>query len=261
MLGHSLTLKKRLILTLYYDEEFFCLSRNFRLQKVGKIEWLLGSYPFSQITKAIDEITIINVSKSNFGSISDQFLSDIDQILANIFIPITLGGGLRKIEDVEKLFNFGSDKIILNRAILEEPLLVKEITDRYGSQSVVASIDFKKEGKNYYSYLSPGLEKGILLNEHIKKAEEYNIGELFLTSIGKDGTGQGYETDILSTLNNCKLPLIFSGGAGKPEHFLEVLKLKEVSAVATANLFNFLGNSLSISRDYLKESGILLRKR
>ena len=256
-----MTLKKRLILTLYYNEGYFCLSRNFRLQKVGQIDWLLGSYPFSQITDAIDELTIINVSQNLFESISDKFMKDIDKILSNIFIPITIGGGLRKIEEIEKLFNFGTDKIILNRSILDNPSLVKDITYRYGSQSVIASIDFKKDGENYYSYLSPGLQKGMLLNDHVQKAEDCNIGELLLTSIKQDGTGQGYETDILRSFKNCKLPIIFSGGAGKPEHFLEVLNFKEVSAVSTANLFNFLGDSLSISREYLIKNGILLRKK
>ena len=165
------------------------------------------------------------------------------------------------MEHVKKLFEFGSDKIILNRAILEDQFFVKQITSAYGSQSVVASIDFKKVGNDYYSFLSPGIEKKILLKDHVEIAEKCNIGEILLTSIQKDGTGQGYETYVLEFLNKCKLPIIFSGGAGKPEHFLDVLLFDEVSAVSTANLFNFLGNSLLLARDYLLKNHISLRKR
>ena len=253
-----MALKKRLILTLYYNNGFYCLSRNFRLQQVGNVDWLLNAYPFKTVADSIDELFIINVSRETIEEYSNRFFLDVEKIMSKVFVPLTLGGGIRNFSHVNSLFENGSDKVVINRMIIENPLLVQQISKRYGCQSIVASIDFKKINNQYFSFL-PQQKKTMILQDHINQVNKLNVGEIMLTSVDKDGTGQGYDTGVKEYIKECNSPIILSGGAGKPEHFLDALKIKEVSAVSTANLFNFLGDSLEISRNFLIDKGVNLR--
>lgn len=258
-----MTLKKRLILNLFYLEGYFCLSRNFRLQKVGDINWLLNSYPFKQITNSIDELSIINVSKKNFNEISSIFLKDVDKVISKVFVPLTLGGGLRKIEDVEKLFDFGADKIQLNHMVQNNKDLIKKLSKRFGNQSLIAAVDIKKIDDTYYVFQDHGQKQSLSLVQFLGEISFLNIGELNITSINKDGTGQGYETEIIKiieSIEDLNIPLVISGGAGKPEHFLEVLKHPNVSGASTANLFNFMGSSFEQVKQFLLKNNVPMRK-
>tara|TARA_B100000212_G_C27361207_1_gene528294 strand:- start:387 stop:1166 length:780 start_codon:yes stop_codon:yes gene_type:complete len=258
-----LTLKKRLILNLFYLDGYFCLSRNFRLQKVGDINWLLNSYPFKQITKYIDELSIINVSNNKFNEVSSDFLIDVDKIISQVFVPLTLGGGLRTVEHVEKLFNFGADKIQLNQIFQMNPEIVDELSSRFGNQSIIAAIDVKKINDTYFVFQEHGQKQTLTLNQFINRCCISNIGELNITSINKDGTGQGYDKDIIGIIESIEdfnIPLVISGGAGKPEHFLEVLKHPNVSGASTANLFNFMGSSFEQVKQFLLKYNIQMRK-
>ncbi len=231
-------------------------SRNFRLQKVGDINWLETNYKFQNISFSLDEIIVLNASKEIKNI--EKFASTITKLVKNVFIPIAAGGGIRNVNDAELLFNSGADKIILNSVFIENPKLVHELIDVYGSQSIVASIDYKLVEKKYIVYTNDGVKNTELsLEDYISYLNNFNIGEIYLNSIDKDGTGFGYDLSIIKKIiDEINVPLIIAGGAGNSSHLEEGLQLDGVSAVATANLFNFMGDGLPIARsNILKNSG------
>ena len=150
----------------------------------------------------------------------------------------------------------------LNSLLFYNTTIVKELINSYGSQSVVASIDCKLESGSYSVYIKDGTFKiQFSLGEYINYLEELGIGEIYLNSIDKDGTGFGYDTNLIESVNNLtSLPLVIAGGAGNENHLGECLKFDHVSAVATANLFNFIGDGLPNARKYLLSNGYNLAK-
>jgi cyclase len=248
-------LKKRIIFALIYSDDFFTQSRNFRLQKVGNLNWLEKNYGFQKIAFSLDELIVLNASKGN--KLISSFAAMVSDLVNDVFVPICAGGGIRNMEDAELLFNSGADKIIINTILIENPLLVKDLIQRYGSQSIVASIDYKTANGLYEVYVSDGTKKiEYELEEYIRYIESLDIGEIYLNSIDKDGTGFGYDFEIIEKLaKTVTKPLIIAGGAGNESHLSEGLKIPGVSAVATANLFNFIGDGLPNARKRILASG------
>jgi cyclase len=251
-------LRKRIIFSLIYSDGYFMQSRNFRLQKVGNLNWLEKNYKFQSIAFSLDELIVLNASKSEKNI--TEFAKTVSKLVNNVFIPIAAGGGIRSINDAELLFNSGADKLILNTALVESPELVNKIVKKYGSQSVVASIDYKKANNVLEVYIKDGTSKiEMSLIEYIKYLEILEVGEIYLNSIEKDGTGFGYDFETIKYLEKgIKMPIIIAGGAGNESHLLEGLNLIGVSAVATANLFNFIGDGLPNARRKLLNSGVNL---
>jgi len=248
-------LRKRIIFTLIYDKGFFMQSRNFRLQKVGNLSWLEKNYKFQAISFSLDELIVMNASKT--GKDMDDFSKTISLLRNDVFIPVAAGGGITSLEHAELLFKSGADKIVLNTILYTNPELVKKLIERYGSQSIVASIDYKLVDSNYQVYINDGQTVAdISLTNYIKYLELLDIGEIYLNSIEKDGTGFGYDFDLVQSVSqNISLPLIIAGGAGNENHLIKGLQIPGVSAVATANLFNFIGDGLPIARRKIIESG------
>lgn len=248
-------LRKRIIFSLVYCNDYFMQSRNFRLQKVGNLNWLEKNYKFQSIAFSIDELIVLNASKSE-KNIS-QFAATVSNLVNDVFIPIAAGGGIRTYEDAELLFNSGADKLVLNSALTESPSLIKKLVKQYGSQSIVASIDYKKVNGIIEVFKRDGNFKiDMPLIEYINYLENLEVGEIYLNSIDKDGTGFGYDFETIKILENkIKLPLIIAGGAGNESHLMEGLRLNEVSAVATANLFNFIGDGLPKARRKILNMG------
>src|SRR3990167_6876412 len=251
-------LRKRMIFTLIYNQDFFMQSRNFRLQKVGDITWLEKNYQFQKISFSIDELIVLNASRE-IKSIND-FATTLNRLSNNVFIPVAAGGGIRKMEDAEILFNNGADKIVLNHALANNVSLVEALVNRYGSQSIIASIDYKNiNGINEVFIMNGSQKINMTLNDYIKYIDGLNVGEIYLNSIDKDGTGFGYDFETINNITEqIKVPLIISGGAGNEYHLLEGLKLDSVNAVSTANLFNFLGDSLPNARKKIITAGMNL---
>lgn len=249
-------LRKRIIFTLIYENGKFNQSRNFRLQKVGDINWLEKNYKFKEIAFCLDELIVLNASKK------EKNLEDFAQVLKglvdDVFIPIAAGGGIRSLEDVKLLFNSGADKLVLNSALYDNPNFVKEIVKQYGSQSVVASIDYKTINGARIVVINDGTKKiDMSLEKYIQYIEQLGAGEIYLNSIDKDGTGFGYDFDTIDSVSSdMKVPLIIAGGAGNESHLLEGLKRETVDAVATANLFNFIGNGLPNTRKKIIEENL-----
>ena len=253
-------LKKRIIFTLHYENGVFNLSRNFRLQKIGDIDWLLKNYNFIKIAESIDELIIIDVSREKRNN--QEFLNTVSEISKNIFVPVCLGGGIRTLEYAKKLFESGADKIILNTSLFVNPSLIDEISQTFGAQAIIGHVDFKKRGKDYFIYTHNGEKEFSQLDSiYFEKLLSLNFGELLLHSMDKDGTGMNFDFDILQFLpkNNPK-PLIFSGGAGNYHHLQEGLTKDEIDAVSTANLLNFVGEGLINARKVMLRNDLPLAK-
>jgi cyclase len=132
-------------------------SRNFRLQKVGDLNWLEKNYKFQSIAFSLDELIVLNASRNNKNI--HQFSSMISKLVSNVFIPIASGGGIKRMEDAELLFSSGADKLVLNSALIESPLLVKDLVNQYGSQSIVASIDYRIIDGAIIPFINNGTKK------------------------------------------------------------------------------------------------------
>ena len=251
-------LRKRIIFTLIYSDGFFNQSRNFRLQRVGNENWLENNYKFSKIANSLDELILIDATRSNKDI--QKFSKILSEIVENVFIPICAGGGINTIKDADLMFSSGADKIILNTALYENPKLVKDLVQIYGAQSVVASIDYKKIKNQKKVFINNGtVQINSDLNKHIQNIQNLGIGEIYLNAIDQDGTGFGYDVETIHEIaSEIKIPLIIAGGAGNEKHLIEGLEIDHVNAVATANLFNFIGDGLPNARKKMINFGINL---
>jgi imidazole glycerol-phosphate synthase subunit HisF len=248
-------LRKRLIFALFYNNGNFMQSRNFRLQRVGDLNWLESNYKFQEISFSLDELIVLNVKRGpkDIGG----FASVVKELVEDVFIPVAAGGGIRSLGDADKLFKNGADKIILNSALYETPDLVSEIAGKYGSQSVIASVDYRHVEGTTRAFINDGTQLiDMHLHEYLMKILELPVGEILLNSIDKDGTGFGFDLDtIRSVANFIDIPLVLMGGAGNELHLHEGIELDNISAVASGNLFNFIGNGLPNARRYLLGKG------
>ena len=234
------------------------LSRNFRLQRVGDTKWLKKTYDFSKIAFAIDELIILNVEKEDKQI--DKFAESLKEIVDTCFIPVSAGGGIDSFEKAEKLLSSGADKIVLNTSLVKDPELVNGLVKKYGSQCIIASVDFKIESNLLTVFISNGQEKlNLNLEEHLLNLRSLGVGEIYLNSIDQDGTGHGFCIEPLKELIRAiDIPVILSGGAGKAQHFIDAFKQMNIDAVSTANLFNFIGEGFPQSRDLMMKSGVEL---
>ena len=234
------------------------LSRNFRLQKVGDIKWLEKNYNFSNVAFFIDELIVLDVSRTNRNF--DAFCSSLSTISKGCFAPISAGGGIKTLEQARKLLRSGADKVVLNSALVENIDLVQ--SSRRIWTAMCGWINHVKGTNldNYEVCINNGSKICNISRKTIFKWANMGIvGEVYLNSMDRDGTGQGYDFGTLSILPEIfALPVILAGGVGNSKHLIEGLNHKYVDAVATANLFNFVGDGLQKARAKLKKEGISL---
>ena len=251
-------LKKRIIFTLLFDSGSFMLSRNFRLQKVGNISWLQKNYNFANVAFYIDELVVLDVSRGERNR--ETFLAALSEIAAGCFAPIAAGGGVDSVAYTKQLLRAGADKVVLNTALFEQPNLVANIASEFGQQCVVGSVDVKAGDSGYDIMVSNGSRKlEMPTSDALSWYETEHVGEIYLNCIDRDGTGQGYDFNTLDLLpTNWNLPVIIAGGVGNAKHFAAGLAEPRIDAVATANLFNFVGNGLMNSRHALVRDGVHL---
>ncbi len=234
------------------------LSRNFRLQKVGDIQWLNKHYNFQNIAFYIDELIVLDVSRKVRNL--ERFCDHLKILGDQCFVPISAGGGIRDANHAKVLLHSGADKIVVNTILHKNPKLLKELVHNYGSQCIVGSVDLKNRDGSLKVWIENGEEEvSVSASEYIESASKQGIGEIYLNSIEKDGTGQGYLMETLDLVGKqSKIPIILAGGAGNYHHLLEGLQQEIVDAAATANLFNFIGNGLPKARQDLLKSSISL---
>ncbi|MFM8531909.1 MAG: HisA/HisF-related TIM barrel protein [Ilumatobacteraceae bacterium] len=246
---------KRLIFTLLYDSGYFMLSRNFRLQRVGDINWLKSNYNFERIGFSIDELILLNVSRS--PNSRHDFCNAVASLNDDCFAPIAAGGWITNVAHARELLSSGADKVVVNTQLVRDPNVVIEIARDFGAQCIVASIDVSDRGDRHVPLIERASEElATTLEEHLRSVASMPIGEIYLTSVDRDGTGDGYDADLLRCLpTDLRVPLIIAGGVGMPRHLIEGLAVDAVDAVATAHLHNFVGDGLSRARLELQNSG------
>jgi cyclase len=255
-------LKKRIIFTLLYDNGSFMMSRNFRLQRVGDLNWLKKNYNFSLISFYIDELVVLDVSRGARNA--ELFCATLKELAEESFVPIAAGGGVNSVDYARKLLRFGADKVVINTIIFTQPVLVEDLAREFGRQCLVASVDLKLSAVsgNYEAWTKSGAERVLEgLPQILNCLSQMQVGEIYLNSIEKDGTGQGFDFNLLDLIPyDFPLPIILAGGAGNARHLALGLEDARVDAVATANLFNFVGDGLEKARTLLLEQDIRLAK-
>lgn len=252
-------LKPRLCFALLYAHEKFHLSRNFKLQEVGDYDWLIDNYELDSMVRSIDELFILNVSRAERNW--PVFLTTLSRVAKNCFMPIAVGGGISSIEHAKILFDNGADKIVINSILFEKPDLVNEIVRLYGSQSIVASIDFMRNEHGITRVLIHGgsVETHANLEEAVEIVARLGVGEILLNSIDRDGVGNGFDLQALEVAyKKCALPIIAAGGADTSDRLAEGILSGFATSVCTSHLFNFMCDGLSDARKEIVEKGIKL---
>lgn len=185
----------------------------------------------------------------------------VTQLSKEINIPFTVGGGIQSVEDARLLLESGADKISINSAAVLNPELITQISDAFGSQSVVVAIDIKKIESDWFVFIKGGTEStGILALDWAKKVEKLGAGEILLTSMNNDGSKSGFALEITEKISKAiSIPVIASGGAGNTEHFADLFVKTEVSAGLAASIFHFNEVSISELKNYLKTQNIPIR--
>ena len=208
-----------------------------------------------------DEIVFLDITASSDdrGTVVDM----VRKVAANVFIPFTVGGGIRTVEDFKVLLREGADKISINSSAINRPELIREAAEKFGSQCVVVAIDAKKreDGSGWNIYKNGGrVDVGIDAVEWAKKVEALGAGEILLTSMDGDGTKNGYDLALTRAISEAvSIPVIASGGAGTLEHFYEALTVGKADAVLAASLFHFKELEIREVKQYLKEKGVSVR--
>lgn len=205
-----------------------------------------------------DELVFLDISASDEKR--KTLLQLVKDVASVIRIPFTVGGGISSVDDISDLLNAGADKISLNTSAVKNPELITESAKLFGSQAVVAAIDVKKCNDVYTVFINGGKVKTTLDGlAWVKKVYEHGAGEILITSMDKDGTKDGYDTHLLSSLtNNISIPVIASGGAGKPNHFYNAFNIG-VDACLAASLFHYNEINIKDLKIYLSEKGIPVR--
>ncbi len=206
-----------------------------------------------------DEIVFLDISASYEGR--KIMIDKVKEVASKLDIPFTVGGGIRSLEDAKEILWNGADKVSINTHAVLNPKLITEIADVYGSQSVVVAIDAKLENGEYYVYIKGGRERtNLKVVEWAKRAVELGAGEILLTSIDRDGTLQGFDVEITKAVaDSVSVPVIASGGGGKPEHFLDVFVKGRADAALAASIFHYNFINIMDLKRYLKENGVNVR--
>ena len=211
--------------------------------------------------KGVDEIIFMDVVASLYGR--NNLTDIINSATKDIFIPITVGGGVRSIKDAEKIFLAGADKIAINTAAVKNPNLIEDLSKKFGSQSIVLSVEAKKKDKgNWEVYTENGRqETGLDVIEWTKIATEKGVGEILLTSVDMEGTKKGFDFDLIKKVsNNVNVPIIASGGFGKPNDMLKAHLDCSADAVAIADAFHFKRVKIEDLRRIAFDNNFNLRK-
>ena len=207
-----------------------------------------------------DELVFLDITASSDAR--NIILNLVHKTAEQVFIPFTVGGGIRTVEDFREILKAGADKISVNSAAIKRPELISEAAYKFGSQCVVVAIDAKrKDDGNFSVFLNGGrVDTGLDAIEWAKKAEELGAGEILLTSMDADGTKAGYDLELTKKVSDSvNIPVIASGGAGTLPHFYDAIKTGGADAVLAASLFHYKELTINELKEYLKGRGIPVR--
>lgn len=210
--------------------------------------------------QSADEIVFLDIT----ATIEKRkiLLEVVKKTAQNVFVPLTVGGGIKSLEDIRDLLNSGADKVSINTSAVKNPKLISQAANAFGSQCIVVAIDAKKVGdKKWEVYINGGTTPtGLDVIKWAKEVEKLKAGEILLTSIDADGTKNGYDIELTKeVVNNVKIPVIASGGAGKIEHFIDVVNKAKVHAVLAASVFHYKQYSIKKVKQSMLKAGIKVR--
>ena len=206
-----------------------------------------------------DEICFLDITASNENR--DTIFDVVERTSKKCFVPLTVGGGVRSVEDINKLLNCGADKVSINTAAVENPRVIEESSKKFGSQCIVVAIDAKKKNDKWEIFTHGGRNNsGINALEFAKMMENSGAGELLVTSMDRDGTQVGYDNELMSNITALvNIPVIASGGVGNLDHLVDGIKLGNASAVLAASIFHYGKHSVKEAKEYLDSKGIPVR--
>lgn len=206
-----------------------------------------------------DEITFLDITASHQQR--DTIVHIVEEVAREVFIPLTVGGGIRKLDDIYNLLNVGCDKVSINSAAIKNPDFINEASKRFGSQCIVVAIDAKRTGNSWNIYLNGGRkDTGIDAIEWAKEVYDRGAGEILLTSMDADGTKAGFDNELnLAISSVISIPVIASGGAGTMEHMRDAFVKGEADAALAASIFHFKEIDIMDLKHYLRENNIPVR--
>ena len=206
-----------------------------------------------------DEICFLDITASNENR--DTIYEVVERTSKKCFVPLTVGGGVRSIDDINKLLNCGADKVSINTAAVQNSEVIIESSKKFGSQCIVVAIDAKKNHEKWEVFTHGGRNNtGKNAIEFAKKMEDCGAGELLVTSMDRDGTQVGYDIDLMLEISSkVNIPVIASGGVGNLDHLVDGLKLGQASAVLAASIFHYGKHSVREAKEYLDSKGIPVR--
>jgi cyclase len=207
-----------------------------------------------------DEITFLDITASYEER--RTMIEVVDRTAGEVFVPLTVGGGIRSIEDIRDLLLAGADKVSINTAAVKDPEFVKRAADRFGSQCIVVAIDAKRVSDGRWEVFTHGGRNptGIDAVCWARKMEEFGAGEILLTSMDRDGTKEGYDIELTRAVSeSVGIPVIASGGAGRLEHLYEGLVYGKADAVLVASIFHYGEYSIKEAKEFLRGKGVLIR--
>jgi cyclase len=206
-----------------------------------------------------DELTFLDITASSDNR--DLILHIIEEVATQVFIPLTVGGGVRKVEDVRRLLNAGADKVSINTSAVVNPELVRDAADRYGSQCIVVAIDVKRV-ENRWEVFTHGGRKATGLDaiEWAKKMQAFGAGEILLTSMDRDGTRNGFDLALIRTVSDTvDVPVIASGGVGNLQHLVDGILEGRADAVLAASIFHYGEYTVRQAKEYMAQYDIEVR--
>jgi len=250
-------LKKRIIPCLDITEGRVVKGINFvNIRDAGDpVEWA-RKYD----SEGADELVFLDITAT---SDNRQTLVDVvEKVSDEIFIPFTVGGGIRTVGDMQTILKAGADKISINTAAVKNPFLIREGARNYGSQCIVVAVDVKREAGTFKVYVRGGRDRtDIDALEWCARAEELGAGELLVTSMDRDGTKDGYDLELLQKITSLvNIPVIASGGCGKLSHLYEAIEEGGASAVLAASIFHYGEFTIPETKTYLKSKGVNIRE-
>ncbi|HEY9397241.1 MAG TPA: imidazole glycerol phosphate synthase subunit HisF [Burkholderiales bacterium] len=207
-----------------------------------------------------DELCFLDITATSDDR--DLILHVIEEVAAQVFIPLTVGGGVRKVEDVRRLLNAGADKVSINTSAVQNPQLVQDAADRYGSQCIVVAIDVKRVGDRWEVFTHGGrTATGLDAVEWARKVEALGAGEILLTSMDRDGTREGFDLELTRAVADAvNIPVIASGGVGSLEHLADGVQKGGADAVLAASIFHFGEYTVAQAKSVMAERGIEVRQ-
>jgi cyclase len=246
-------LRKRLITVLTLNDGVLFRTRNFQPDYRYTINFVDAW--------SIDEIVVLDITRPGQGN-RDNFYEVVNELATKCFVPLAAGGGIKTIDEIKLLLRSGADKVIINTEAVQHPELITEAAELYGSQCIVVSIDAKKnDAEDYEVFTTFGAKAtGWHPAAWAKKAQALGAGEIFITSIDKDGSLEGYDNELNRIVSEAvDIPVLVCGGAGKWQDFVDGFVEGKASAVCTTNIYHFTETSIKSAKRFLQNAGITVR--